>query len=128
MRILEPIGNLTLEKQRQDVRRTLVDVVKFGPNSLQKIVSSINGAAIALGNVLALNQLGRAHDAVAKIADPLHILVITQSAASIFHVGLLHEHGAPVFPMPLFLIFEAPPQVAAHLSSHAMVKEFASKL
>jgi phospholipase C len=102
--------------------------MKLGSDSLQKIVSSIDGTPIALGDVLALNQFSRAHDAVPKIADPLHILVIAQSAAAIFHVRLLHKHRASVFPMALFLIFQAPPQVVAHLSSHAMVKEFATKL
>src|SRR6476620_8127792 len=96
--------------------------MEFGPHPLQKIVSAINGTTIALTNIFSFYQLAGAHHAVAKIADPLHVMVVAQSTAAILDVRLLHEDRTPVFAVPFILVFQPPFQVVIHLSPNTALE------
>src|SRR5690242_11832752 len=94
----------------------------------QEIVSTVDGSAVTLGDVFSFDQLGRTHYAVAEITNPLHILVITQAAAAVLHIGLLHENRTAILAVAFFLVVQTPLKIAVDLATHAVFKEISAEL
>src|ERR1700755_2855348 len=102
--------------------------MQFRTNPQQKIVGAINGSAITLADVFPFHEFGSAHHAITEIANPLHVMVITQSAAAILDVRFLHENPASVLAMAFILIFQTPLQVVVDLPSDTALEKLPSEL
>src|SRR5262249_39603444 len=125
--IVQPAGDLALEKECHDVGGTLAQVVKLGAHPQKKVVRTINRAAIAFADVFTLHQLRGAHNTFSEETDPLHVMIVPQTAASVLNIRFLHENRPPVFAMALVLIFQTPFQITLHLPSDAAFKKIASE-
>lgn len=110
-----------------NVRRPVVEVVEFVPDSQQKIVGLIELASFGVVDELVFDEFTGGLDAFFEKANPEKILIVTQATAAVFDVRFLHVHRSPVFCVAVGLILDALRDVLVFKTFHASVNECLSK-
>ena len=124
LRVFQPRGHLPLEVKGERIDRALVDEMHLGAHAQEEVVGFLEEPALALGEDFLFDQLGRGHGARVEIPVPEQVLVIAESARSVFHVRFLHGNDAAVLLVEFLLVDQTPCDVGAFLAFDAFAFEF----
>ena len=112
----------------EDIRRALGEIMQVGAQSEEKIVGHFDSALVRFAQPISPDQVRRGEGTFFEIRHPEQILVIAQTAASVFEIWFLHINAVAEFAVTRLLIAHSHLDIFALRAGDAFGAKLIAKL